>query len=132
MLSIFPIQFLSLFAYLLLRITIGLLLVYLATRHWQYRHELRHVLRLSWWPFGRTTTYLFTIGEFLLAAFILLGVWTQLAALLVAIMSLKMLLMRQWFDHPTIPSKLFYGLLLGASITLTITGAGALAIDLPL
>ncbi len=132
MLSVFPTHFLSLFAYLILRVAVGLVLAYLGIQHWQHRHELQHVLRLSWWPFGRTTTYLFVLGELLLAGLILVGAWTQIATLCVAAMCIKMLVLRQYVTHRTIPSKLFYFLLLAASLTLTITGAGALAIDLPL
>ncbi len=131
MLSIFPIHFLSLFAYFILRGCIGLILLYLGFKHFQFRNELKHVLQLSWWPFGTFTTITFAFFEILLGGFILLGAYTQLATLFVAIMCLKMLVMRNWFDHHSIPSKLFYFLLLGASLSLTITGAGAFAFDLP-
>lgn len=132
MLNIFPIQFLSLFAYFILRLFIGGILFFLGMRHYSYREELQHVLVLSWFPYGRLVTTVFILGELLAAAFILIGAFTQLAALAVILMSLKMLCVRDWFDHPSIPSKIFYLLLLGASITLFITGAGVFAVDLPL
>lgn len=132
MLSVFPIHFLSLFAYFLLRLCLGLVLLYLGMTHFSYRDELQYVLRLSWWPWGKTTTLLFASGEIIFALLLLVGAWTQVAALLVAIMSVKMLLLRHWFNHHTIPSKLFYLLLCGASLSLVITGAGVFAVDLPL
>lgn len=132
MLSIFPIHFLSLFAYFILRFCVGAALIYLGFIHLQYRHELKDVLRLSWWPFGTVTTYTFALSEIIIGVFILAGAYTQLATLLVFFMSLKMLVLRSWFNHHTIPSRLFYFLLLGASLSLTITGAGVFAFDLPL
>lgn len=132
MLSIFPIHFLSLFAYFILRVIVGLILLYLGLRHAQYYQELKQVLRLSWWPFGSFTAGIFALGEIILGGLILVGAWTQLATLLTAIMCLKMLIMRNWFQHPTIPSRLFYFLLLGSTLSLTITGAGVFAFDLPL
>jgi hypothetical protein len=47
-------------------------------------------------------------------------------------MCLKMFVMRNWFDHPSIPTKLFYVLLFAASVSLFITGAGVFAFDLPI
>ena len=131
MLSIFPIHFLSLFAYFILRVCIGFVLLYLGIRHFQYRNELKNILKLSWFPYGMFSTWILILGEIAFAGFIIVGAYTQLAALLVAFMCIKMLIMRNWFAHHSIPSKLFYFLLLGASLSLTITGAGVFAFDLP-
>lgn len=132
MLSIFPIHFLSLFAYFILRVCVGLILLYLGGRHIKYHHELKHIMKLPWLPFGTFFAGIFACFEILLGIFILVGAGMQLATLLTAIMCFKMLIMRNWFSHHTIPSKLFYFLLLGATLSLTITGAGVFAFDLPL
>lgn len=132
MLNPFPIQFLALFAYFLLRLCVGSVLIYLGLKHFSYREELRHVLTLSWFPFGRFTAYTFACAEILIGAFLIAGAYTQYAVLLLMLMSTKMLVMRSWFDHHSIPSKLFYFLLFGASLSLFITGAGVLAFDLPI
>jgi uncharacterized membrane protein YphA (DoxX/SURF4 family) len=132
MLSVFPIHYLALLAYFILRVCVGFVLLYLCVNHFSYRHELQHILRLSWWPWGKTTAFLFAGGEGILACLLLVGAWTQVAALLVAAMSLKMMLLRHRFAHHTIPNKLFYLLLFGASLSLVITGAGVFAVDLPL
>lgn len=132
MLNPFPIQWLALFAYLILRVCIAGILIFLGIQHWRYRHELKNVLVLSWFPFGRFTSLVFPLGELIIAGFILVGAHTQYAALAIMAMSLKMLLMRNWFAHHSIPPKIFYVLLLGAAFSLFITGAGALAVDLPI
>jgi uncharacterized membrane protein YphA (DoxX/SURF4 family) len=132
MLSVFPIHFLALFAYFILRIVVSFLLLDMGIKHFMYRRELKDVLKLSWWPYGAFTSWVFAVGEIVLGVLIFVGAWMQLATLIVAIMSLKMLIVRNWYDHHTIPSKSFYFLLLGASLSLTITGAGVFAFDLPL
>ena len=132
MLNPFPIQFLALFAYFVLRVTIAVCLLYLGTTHWRRRDELQHVLRLSWFPYGRFAATVFPLGELVIGFFLLAGAYTQFAALAVCLMSIKLLLLRNYFSHPSIPEKLFYFLLLGAATTLFITGAGVPAFDLPL
>lgn len=132
MLNPFPIQFLSLFAYFVLRVTVASLLVYLGFLHLKHRRELKDVLKLSRFPYGSFVAWAFPLGEIIVGLFLFAGAWTQFAALAVMAMSLKMLIMRSWFDHPAIPSKLFYFLLLGAATSLFITGAGTFAFDLPI
>ena len=132
MLNPFPIQFLALAAYLLLRLFVGGILLYLGFTHYRHRKKLKKVFVLSWFPYGTFTIYTFAIGELLVGTLFILGAYTQYAALATILMSAKMLVMRNWFDHPSIPSKLFYFLLLGASLSLFITGAGAFAFDLPI
>lgn len=132
MLNPFPIQFLALFAYFLLRVIVGGALIFLGLQHYRHRHELKNVLVLSWWRHGALTSLIFAIGEVLIGGLLIAGAFTQIAALALMIVSSKMLIMRNWFDHPTIPTKLTYLLFFAIGLTLFITGAGALAFDLPL
>ncbi len=132
MLNPFPIQFLALLAHLLLRVTAGVTLLILGVRHFKNRESLYPVLTLPLFPFGKITTILFICCELLIGTFFILGLHTQIAALVLMAMSLKMLFLRKRFSHPTLPGRLFYLLLLGISCSLFITGAGALAFDLPL
>lgn len=132
MLNPFPIQFLSLFAYFLIRLFIAGILTYLGFTHLKHRKELQNILTLSWFPYGKFTTTVFIIGEFLIAGFIFTGAFTQYAAMAVMAMSLKMIIFRQYFEHPTIPPKIFYILLFGTGLSLFVTGAGVLAFDLPI
>lgn len=132
MLNPFPIQWLAMLAYLLLRVFVAGVLVYLGITHWKHRHELKDVLQLAWFPYGRLVSVLFCVAEIALGLFIFAGAFTQYAALVIMAMSFKLILIRHWFNHPTIPSKIFYLLLFAAALSLFITGAGALAFDLPI
>ena len=132
MLSVFPIQFLALFAYFLLRVCVGMILLMLGFRHYVAYDELKHTFRQSWWPYGGFSAAALVLFEILTGVLIIVGAYTQLATLLVALFCLKVLLLRHLIDHHTIPNRLFYFLLFGACISLTITGAGAFAFDLPL
>ena len=132
MLNIFPIQWLSLFAYAILRVFVGSVLVYLGFTHFKHRDELKHVLKLSWWPFGYLSTLLLVFFEIVAGVMYILGAYTQIAALIAALMALEMLIFSGTFVHHTIPRRITYVLLLAASISLFITGAGAPAFDLPL
>jgi len=132
MLNPFPIQFLALLAYFILRVCVASILLYLGLSHLKHRHELKEVFTLSWLPFGTVATLVFALTEIIVSLFIFAGAHTQYAVLFVTAMSIKMIFLRQWFNHPTIPPKIFYVLLLGVSLTLFITGAGAFAFDLPI
>ncbi len=132
MLNLFPIQFLALFAYLILRIFVACILIFLGAQHVRYRNELKHILQLSWFPFGTLVTTIFVVTEITLGLLIFVGAFTQIAMLLVGTMSLKMIFLRTYFHHHSIPSKIFYTLLFACSLSLFITGAGVLALDLPI
>ena len=123
LLNPFPIQWLSLFAYFLLRVFVGAILVYLGFRHLAYRKELRVV-------FGWSGLLLLTI-EFVLGLLVLVGAFTQYAALGIMFLSLLFIVFRGKLQHKTVPERIFYVLLFACGLTLFITGAGALAVDLP-
>ena len=132
MLSVFPLHFLALLAYLVLRVCAGLVLVYLGFTHWYYRHELKQTLTHSWWPFGGFSVSVLVLAELIFGSMMIAGFYMQVATLLVALMSLKLFTFRGLIDHPSVPSRMFYFLLFGVCLCLTITGAGAFAFDLPL
>ena len=132
MLNPFPIQFLALLAHLLLRVITGVVLLVLGYRHFKHRATLQTVLTLPLFPFGKITTLFFIMTELVVGILFILGHSTQIAALVLMAMSVKMLFWRKRFAHSTIPGRLFYLLFLGIACSLFITGAGALAFDLPL
>lgn len=132
MLNPFPILYLAPFAYLLLRLFLSGLLIHLAFSHWHYRNELKSVLRLSWFPYGAFVTYVFIVIEFAVAIFLLFGISTQYSALIIMAMSLKLIVLKRWFSHHSLPSRMFYILMFAIALSLFITGAGAFAVDLPI
>ena len=88
MLNLFPIQFLALLAYFILRVMTGLAVLWLAKRHFQFRHELSTVLVLPFFPFGKVTTIVLIITEMVAGALLVLGAFTQIGALLLILLSL--------------------------------------------
>ncbi len=132
MLNLFPIQFLALLAYFLLRVITGLALMVLGFSHLRCRHELAPVLRLRIFPFGRINLWLLVLFELFVSTLLVLGLFTQGAALLLIAYSTKMSIFNKSFAHRTIPGRLTYCLFLGIGLSLLITGAGAFAFDLPI
>lgn len=130
MLNIFPIQFLALFAYMILRVGTGLILMHLGLTHIRNRHTLASSLP----NMPRPAVILWCLGllEILVATMLVLGFLTQLGALLIATMSLVCIITHNRFGSTAIPGKSFYLLLLFVSLSLLITGAGAFAFDLPI
>ena len=122
MLNPFPIQFLALFAYFILRVFVAIVLLHIArTQYTNYRpapipNKIKTVLA----------------GEVLLSGLFIIGVHTQYASLLLAVLSIYAL-------HDTTSHKFLLHiptttalLLLAISLSLFITGAGVFAVDLPI
>lgn len=124
MLNPFPIQFLSLFAYFVLRIFVSIFLLTTISR------------QLQSWPKPTNTKWLTCYAlagfELLLAILFLTGAYTQYAALGLLALSIGTIILNQRGHFVvTIPTSAAF-LLIGISCTLFITGAGAFAFDLPI
>jgi uncharacterized membrane protein YphA (DoxX/SURF4 family) len=132
MLNPFPIQFLSLLAYLILRVIAGFVLIVFGYRHFKARTELSQIMTLPFFPFGGVAATFFILAELVVGTLFILGMHTQFAALVLIAMSLKMMVLRPKFNHPSIPSRFMYLLFFAIGCSLFITGAGALAFDLPI
>ncbi len=132
MLNLFPIQFLAPFAYFLLRVCIGFVLIRLGVIHIGNRHILKETFSLSLFPYGLFFAWYLGIVEIIIGGLFITGFLTQLAALLSIILSLKFIVMHKRFHHPLIPPRLTYILFLFISLSLFITGAGIFAFDLPI
>jgi uncharacterized membrane protein YphA (DoxX/SURF4 family) len=132
MLNPFPIQFLALLAYFILRVITGLVLITLGFRHLKHRETLAQNMKLTIAPFGGFNVWALAITEIAVGSLLIIGLHTQWAALILIIMSLKLIWLERYFKHSTIPSRLFYLLLIGIGLSLFITGAGAFAFDLPI
>ncbi|QQR64742.1 DoxX family membrane protein [Candidatus Kaiserbacteria bacterium] len=132
MLNLFPIQFLAPFAYLLLRVSVGFILIRLGIIHIRNRHALKDTLSSGIFPYGLFFAWYLGIVEIIIGTLFLVGFLTQLAAILSMVLSLKFIMMHKRFTHPLIPSRLTYVLLFFISLSLLITGAGLFAFDLPI
>jgi len=132
MLNPFPIQFLALLAYLILRVFVGGILLYLGFTHLKYRHDLTFALSIPWFPHSTFSVLMLFSTEIIIGCMFIGGFYTQYAAIIGMILALKMLVFYKRFTSPRLPGRLFYILLFGASLSLFITGAGAFAFDLPI
>ena len=132
LLNLFPTMYLALLAYAILRIIVGMTLVYLAINHWRHRQELQSVLRLPWWPWGGLSVWLLFIVELSSGVLFIFGAYTQVAALITLFFAAEMIFWHKTFVHRTLPPTIFYVLLFAVSVSLFITGGGVLAFDLPL
>jgi uncharacterized membrane protein YphA (DoxX/SURF4 family) len=132
MLNLFAIQFMAPLAYLMLRMCLGIILIRFGCLHIQHRHSLKEVFSLRLFPFGSFFVWYLGIVEIVLGSMLMLGLFTQLAALLTMLLSLKFIIMHKRFSHQLIPSRIVFVLMGIISVSLFITGAGAFAIDLPI
>ncbi len=133
MLSVFPIMFLSLLAHAILRVFVGGILLYLGYRHLRkHRAVLGAHFRTHWPHIGLPSVILLGTAECVLGFMFIAGFLTQIAAIGGMILSLQALMFRRSLIIPALPDAYFWILLLAASTSLLITGAGALAIDLPI
>lgn len=132
MLNLFPIQWLALIAYFILRVFVGFILIFLARRQMLSFSELVSTTRLPIIPNQKIGIVMLIGTELLLGVLFVTGTLTQAAAIGLFIFCIKMLIFRHHFSHPSIPQPLTYILLLGCALSLFITGAGAFAFDLPI
>ena len=132
MLNPFPIQFLALLAYFILRVGVGAMLIYFGATHARNSRALSKKLTLPLFPYGMVSAIVFSGTEIILGIMFILGFYTQIAALLTMGMSLKLLFLHKRFSSPLLESRSFYLLLFFVSLSLFITGAGAFAFDLPI
>ena len=124
-------MFLSLLAHALLRVFVGGTLFFLGIKHLRDRASVRTIMNMRWPRFAGFFAWYIGFVELLLGVMFVTGCLTQIAAILGGIMALKMLFFKKTFTYPTFPQPIYYVLLLGACFSLFITGAGALAFDLP-
>jgi hypothetical protein len=132
MLSLFPqILFLSPLSATLLRITAGLVFAYLAYFHFSNKRAAAEELSTLIGGAG-AILILYCLIEALIALFLIIGLWTQAAALLGFVIAAKVLLIRRSLKELKPLSQLSYALLAVICLSILVTGAGPFAFDLPL
>jgi uncharacterized membrane protein YphA (DoxX/SURF4 family) len=130
--SLFPdIFFLSPFAYTLLRFTAGCVFLLAAWAHYERRNELGTI------PFmvigkGVWIPVFASIIEGLTGFALILGVFTQAAAIAGALLAIKSFVWKRRYSAMFPLSRTASALLFVICLSLVVTGAGALAVDLPL
>jgi uncharacterized membrane protein YphA (DoxX/SURF4 family) len=132
MLSLFPqILFLAPFSAALLRVVAGLVFADLAYFHFNNRRAATEELSTMIGG-ARTIIILYGLIEAGIALCLIIGLWTQAAAILGCVIAVKMLFIRASLRKLRPFSQLSYALLAVICLSLLITGAGIFAVDLPL
>lgn len=132
MLSLFPqILFLAPFGTTLLRIAAGAVILLLAWKHFREREKLAGV------PFviigkGAWIPLLAALVELATAAGLILGIYTQAAAIFGMLLALKSIVWKRRYPAFFPLSQTASFLLFVICLSILITGAGVFAFDLPL
>lgn len=144
MLNPFPdLLILGFFAPFLLRVAIGLFFVWMAYQHiFKKQSEICEALHTRPFiipalssvvrPLAPYFVWIFSIGEAVIGVMFIVGFFTQIAALLSIIVLVKMIVFRKYLREIAFYSPATYLVLIAISFSLLLSGAGALAFDLPL
>ena len=133
MLNIFPdLLFLSFFAPFILRVILGFVLLYFgADRLYRRRGKFEKLFLKYSSSSGKTLLWALGLIELILGGALILGAYTQIASLGVILLVIMSMLGRNIFSLSG-NNQLSYIFMLGISLSLLVSGAGAFAFDLPL
>jgi uncharacterized membrane protein YphA (DoxX/SURF4 family) len=132
MLNLFPIQWLALFAYMILRVVVGGIFIYLGRTHLYNFSTLAAQLKLPLVSSQNGALILIIATEFIIGSLLVIGLFTQAVAALSVALCTKIIIWHPRFPHGSVPTRQTYLLLVACSVSLFITGAGVLAFDLPI
>ena len=135
MLNPFPdLLVLGLLAPFVLRLALGGFFLYSAWQHATHerREQIASQLRVAWGAVGTYFIWYLAFAEFVVAIMLFAGFLTQIAALFGIVIAVKLYLFRG--RYPMIASQKgpHYLLVVAICISLLLSGAGAIAFDLPL
>lgn len=118
----------------MLRLALGGLFLYAGWQHLsrEKRASAASALRVEWGALGTYFIWVLGIVEVLVGLGLLLGLLTQIAALVGGLIALKLLLFRKRYPVIASGSAQFYILAIAICLSLLISGAGGLAFDVPL
>ncbi len=122
----------SFFAPTLLRLAVAGVFFYLAIFHLKNHKTVAREISVIDYSVALWLSGLFTLVEGAVAVFLLVGFLTQIAALVGAIICLKIFFIKRGLRHISPLSHLAYILLAIICLSLLMTGAGAFAFDVPL
>ena len=121
MLNPFPIQFLALFAYTILRVIVGVVLLNLGMRHASVVYSFQKNDALNKSSMNTPFILFIAISEVILGSLYIIGLYTQYVALGTVILSIILLLYRNHVPLMSMVPKSYYALLIGISLSLFIT-----------
>lgn len=117
---------------MLIRIAIGAALFYVAIHHYRSKQEIKIALSPLIGKLSGSAAYIWAGAEILVGVLLIVGAWTQYAAIVASIMAIKSLMLRKQNTALLPLSHSTYLLLLVMSLSLLVSGAGGFAFDLPL
>lgn len=120
------------FAPTLLRITAAVAVGFIAYAHYTRRNELGHIRMPIFGNMGTGMVLFMTAIEGVIALALFFGYYTQIAALLAGILCIKHMIYAKKYPRFVPLCRADYVFLLVICFSLMLTGAGALAFDLPL
>jgi uncharacterized membrane protein YphA (DoxX/SURF4 family) len=82
--------------------------------------------------FGRNIVWYYIAAEVIIGVMLIIGLYTQIAALLALIGAIKLIYFRNRFPSLSEKPVAYHLLVIAVSASLMLSGAGAIAVDLPL
>ncbi len=116
----------------IIRVALGSALLYLGIEHYRGRVAIAELLNPLMGKLARGAGGGLGLIEVLCGVALIVGAWTQVAALLACALTLKPLLLRAHLRGLSPYSPGMYMLLFVMALSLLVSGAGAFAFDIPL
>ncbi len=123
----------SYFAPTLLRIALGLFIIYSGYQAFGYEKEkIKNALLLVKIDFGQTGVDVLATLKIILGILLVIGLFTQISSLIIIFLLLGSIYIK-YKQKSSLPESIcFYSFLIVIAVSLLFTGAGLLAFDLPL
>lgn len=122
----------GIFAPTLIRVALGAALLFISVEHFRSRKSITELTSPLMGRSARLAGALLAFVEIVVGGLLVVGAWTQIAALLVILLSIKALFIRKSL-HALLPvSRGAYVLIAAMALSLLLSGAGGYAFDLPL
>ena len=122
----------GIFAPFLIRVAVGAVLLYLSVEHLRSRKDIAHILSPIFGKASRVVGIFLGVVEVIAGGLLVVGAWTQVAALFALAIALKSLFFRRSLKSLCPLSKTTYALILVMSLSLLLSGAGIYAFDIRL
>lgn len=116
----------------IIRVALGSALLYLGIEHYRGRVAIAELLNPLMGKAARSVGAILGLIEALCGGVLIFGAWTQIAALLACALTLKPLLLRSHLRGLSPYTPGMYMLLFIMALSLTVSGAGVFAFDIPL
>lgn len=116
----------------IIRLALGSALLFLAVEHYRGRRDIADLMRPLMGRTGYGIAAALSFFELAAGVLLIVGAWTQWAAILAALLTVKPLFLKEHLCGLMAYEKATYGLMLLMAISLLLSGAGAFAFDIAL